>query len=155
MIDLRYNKSRGDMVKLYLMPFEKALTQLEKSLSYLKSELARQDDELRQQFRAAAIQAFEYTYELSVKMLRRQLEQILANPAELREMAFMDLIRTAAEAGLVKDVAAFRIYREMRNITSYTYDENKAEQILAVLDQFVRDMHFILSELGRRNHEVD
>ena len=142
-------------MKLYLKSFEKSLGQLEKSLSYLKSELARNDEELRKQFRAASIQAFEYTYEQSVKMLRRQLEQILANPGELREMAFMDLIRTAAGAGLVKDVAAFRVYREMRNITSHTYDENKAEEIISVLDQFVRDMHFILFELGRRNNETD
>jgi nucleotidyltransferase substrate binding protein (TIGR01987 family) len=142
-------------MKLYVKPFEKALGQLEKSLYYVSSELASRDVELRQQFRAAAIQAFEYTYELSFKMLRRMLEQIVPNPGELREMAFMDLIRTAAEAGLIQDVAAFRVYREMRNITSHTYDEEKAEQMLTVLDQFVIDMRFILVELERRNHDFD
>lgn len=60
-------------------------------------------------------------------MLRRQLEQIAANPAEIREMVFMDMIRTGAEAGLVRQVPSYRVFREMRNMTSHTYDEARAE----------------------------
>ena len=33
--------------------------------------------------RASAIQAFEFTYELSVRMIKRYLEQVSANPAEV------------------------------------------------------------------------
>ena len=75
---------------------------LQKSLAYAESDLARNDPELRKQFRAAAIQAFEFTYEAAVRMPRRQVEQIVAVPAELREMPFMELIRTGADAGLVR-----------------------------------------------------
>ena len=131
--------------------FEKALTQLEKSIRFLNSEASRNDAELREQFRAAVIQAFEYTYELAIKMIRRQLEQIVATPAELREMAFMDLIRTAAEAGLVREVPPFKVYREMRNITSHVYDEDKAEEILSIMDSFIQNTYFLLGELKRRN----
>ena len=139
---------------LDVSPLVKAVFQLEQSLGYLNSQLAARDEGLRAQFRAASIQAFEYTYELGVKMLRRQLEQIVINPAELMEMAFMELIRTGAEAGMVRDVSRFRIYREKRNITSHTYDEERAEEVLTVLPDFVQDMHFLLSELKRRNHET-
>ena len=131
--------------------FAKALAQMEKSISFLNSEASRNDEELRNQFRAAVIQAFEYTYELAVKMIRRQLEQIVANPAELREMAFMDLIRTAAEAGLVREAPPFKVYREKRNITSHVYDEDKAEEMLSIMDSFLQDMRFLLGELKRRN----
>jgi nucleotidyltransferase substrate binding protein (TIGR01987 family) len=110
-------------MKLDISPFEKALSQLEKSLEYLNSDLARQDAGLREQFRAATSQAFAYSYELGTKMLRRQLEQIAANPAEIREKVFMDLIRTGAEAGLVQQVPPYRVFREKRNMTSHTYDE--------------------------------
>lgn len=138
-------------MKLDCSPFEKALAQLQKSLTYLHSELALQDAGLKEQFRAAAIQAFEYSYELGTKMLRRQLEQIAANPAEIREMAFMDMVRSGAEAGLVKIVPQYRAFREMRNITSHTYDEARAEEVLAILPAFQAEMDFLLSELKRRN----
>ncbi|MCF6180109.1 MAG: nucleotidyltransferase substrate binding protein [Geopsychrobacter sp.] len=137
---------------LDLSPLEKALQQLNKSLAYLDSSLAAEDGDLRDQFRAAAIQAFEYTYELGVKMLRRQLEQMAANPAEIRQQAFMDMVRLGAEAGLVKEVSPFHIYRDKRNMTSHTYDESKAEEVLAVMPQFVEDLQFLLTKLKERNH---
>jgi nucleotidyltransferase substrate binding protein (TIGR01987 family) len=138
-------------MKLDIAPLEKAIGQLQKSLTYLNSEMARQDENLREQFRGAAIQAFEYTYELGLKMLRRQLEQIVSNPAEIREMNFLDFIRAAAEAGLVKDVPGYRLYREKRNITSHTYDLHKAEELLDIMDGFMLEMRFLLTELKKRN----
>jgi nucleotidyltransferase substrate binding protein (TIGR01987 family) len=141
-------------MKLDISPFEKALSQLEKSMGYLHSELARQDEGLKDQFRAATIQAFEYSYELGTKMLRRQLEQIAANPAEIREMVFMDMIRTGAEAGLVQQVSKYRVYREKRNMTSHTYDLAKAEEVLAVLDDFLKEMFFLRDELKSRNADA-
>jgi len=139
-------------MKLDVSPLEKALFQLEQSLSYLRSELAAGDPGLRAQFRAAAIQGFEYTYELAIKMMRRQMAQIAPVPAELAEMAFKDFIRKAAEAGLVIDPESYFLYREIRNITAHTYDEAKAEKVLSVLEGFRKDVLFLLRELKRRNH---
>jgi len=59
-----------------------ALTALEKSLKFLASDMAKEPD-LREQFRAAAIQAFKFTHELAYKMLKRQLEQMSADPAAI------------------------------------------------------------------------
>ena len=140
-------------MRLDTSAFEKALRQLERSMSYLHSELSRQDEGLREQFRAASIQAFEYTYELAVKMIRRQLAQIVTIPAELRHMTYPDLIRTAAESGLVRDVSDFKRYRELRNITSHTYEEERAEEVLSILDEFIRKMNELLTELQKRNHD--
>jgi nucleotidyltransferase substrate binding protein (TIGR01987 family) len=137
--------------KIDYSAFEKAIGQLEKSLSFVHSSMAGQNKDLYEQFRAAGVQAFEYTYELALKMLRRQLDQIVSNRAELREMAFMDFIRTAAEAGLVRNVSAFKVYRDKRNITSHTYDADKAEEVLSVIEPFLKDVHFILNEIRKRN----
>jgi nucleotidyltransferase substrate binding protein (TIGR01987 family) len=136
---------------LDISPFENALAQLEKSLAYLHSDAARTDPELRKQFRAATIQGFEFTYEVAVKMIRRQLAAILPNPGSVNEMAFMDFIRAAADAGLVREVPPFRVYREKRNITSHSYNEERAEEVVAGLESFASDMRFVLSELKRRN----
>lgn len=107
-------------MKLDTSAFEDALGQLETSLGYLNSDLARRDAGLRKQFRAATIQAFEYNYDLAARMVRRQLAQIVLNPSELRAMPFMDLMRTAADSGLIRDARPFHLYREKRNITSHT-----------------------------------
>jgi len=142
-------------MKLDLTVLEKALGQLEQSLSYLRSDLAARDSGLRAQCRAAAIQAFAFTYARSVKMIRRQLAQISAVPAELAEMAYRDLIREAADAGLVVDPESFFLYREIRNITAHTYDEAKAERVLSVLEGFRKDVLVLVKELKRRNHAGD
>jgi len=141
-------------MRLDLTSLRSALAALEKSLGFLNSELAENAD-LREQFRAAAVQAFEFTHELAFKMLKRQLEQMAADPAEIDKMAYMDLVRSGAEAGLIADVARFRDYREKRNITSHTYDQTKAEQIVAVLSDFRDDIRLLLAELERRNCVAD
>jgi nucleotidyltransferase substrate binding protein (TIGR01987 family) len=141
-------------MRLDLTSLRSALAALEKSLGFLNSELAENAD-LREQFRAAAVQAFEFTHELAFKMLKRQLEQMAADPAEIDKMAYMDLVRLGAEAGLIADVARFRDYWEKRNITSHTYDQTKAEQIVAVLSDFRDDIRLLLAELERRNCVAD
>jgi nucleotidyltransferase substrate binding protein (TIGR01987 family) len=138
-------------MKLDLTAYEKAVSRLEESLKYFNSELSKNDEGLKAQFRGASIQAFEYTYGLCVKMIKRQLEQITAEPSELDEMAFMDMMRSAAEAGLIRDPIKFKNYRDKRNLTSHTYDEEKAKEIMDVLDGFLQDVRFTLDELKRRN----
>lgn len=51
------------------------------------------------QIRDGLIQRFEFTYDLSHKMLRRVIEAGAANPEEVDRMTFPTLIRTAAEQG--------------------------------------------------------
>ena len=134
---------------------ESAVAQLQRSFDYLHSDLARNDAGLREQFRAATIQAFEFSYELAVRMIRRQLAQIVANPDELREIDFADLMRDAADAGIVRDAPSYMRYREMRNRTSHTYDAERAEETVAAMDEFLSDLRLLLNELGERNREID
>lgn len=141
-------------MKLDLTSLRDALAALEKSLRFLSSEMAENVD-LREQFRNSAIKCFEFTHELVFKMLKRYLERLAADPANVDTMAYMDIIRTGAEAGLVADVARFRDYREKRNITSHAYDVAKAEKIAAILEDFRKDVKYLLVELERRNSEGD
>ena len=127
-----------------------ALAALNGSLRYLKSDLAA-DQGLRDQFRGAAIQAFEFTYELAFKFMKRHLERLAAVPSALDEMSFMQVVRAAAEAGLVQDVSRFHAYREARNITSHSYDRLKADRILATLPEFAADVAALLAQLEARN----
>jgi len=138
-------------MKLQMDPLEKVLDQLRTSLDYLESPMAKKDALLRAQFRGASILAFEYSFELAVKMIRRQLSEIVPNPQDLVQMTFADLIRTAADAGLIDNVKQFLAYRDARIQTSHTYDEDRATDVAKVIPDFFRDASFLLKQLRKRN----
>jgi len=125
--------------------FEKALTSLQRVLA--RSATAPTDDDLRD----ACIQRFEYTYELAFKMLKRQLEQELPSSDELDHLPFKEIIRIGAERGLITVPERWFDYRDKRNITSHTYDEQKAREVYAVLSDFAVDATDLLSRLMTRH----
>ena len=104
-----------------------------------------------EQLRDGLIQRFEFTYDLTHKMLRRVLEEGAANPEEIDRMSFPTLIRTAFEQGLLaSDWSAWRLWREMRNITSHTYDEAKARQVAEAIPDFLDEARAVLDRVQRR-----
>jgi len=138
-------------MKLEFSPLEKALDQLRKSLDFLNSPMAKKDAALYAQFRGASIQAFEYSYELAIKMIRRQLAQIVSNPQDLAQSTFADLIRSAADAGLLRDVKNFLVYRDARNRTNHTYEEDTAEDVVKVIPDFSKEASFLVEQLRKRH----
>lgn len=125
--------------------FEKALASLQQVLT--RSAGAPGDDDLRD----ACIQRFEYTYELAFKMLKRQLEQELPSSEELDHLPFKEIIRIGAERGLISEPERWFDYRDKRNITSHTYDEQKAREVYGVLDDFAADATDLLARLTSRH----
>ena len=105
-----------------------------------------QDEELRD----ACIQRFEYTFELSWKMLQRRLERDLADARSVDAMSFRDLIRSGGERGLVRDVDVWMVFRDKRNITSQTYNAAKAAEVAAVIQAFAQEAQELLSQLQAR-----
>jgi nucleotidyltransferase substrate binding protein (TIGR01987 family) len=102
--------------------------------------------------RAAAIQAFGFTYELCWKMLKRYLEATLPNADEVDQMSFPTLIRTASEHGLLlSDWSVWKEYRQERGTTSHTYDEKKAIEVFAELPRFLKEAQYLLKQLKKRN----
>ena len=100
---------------LDLSSLRDALASLRRALTRWQATAA-QDEELRD----ACIQRFEYTFELSWKMLKRRLELDLADAHSVDAMSFRDLMRSGGERGLVRDVDAWMVFRDKRNITSHT-----------------------------------
>jgi nucleotidyltransferase substrate binding protein (TIGR01987 family) len=78
---------------------------------------------LKPHLRSAVIRSFEFTYELSVRLMRRVLIERVESADLVASLSFNDLLRRAADAGLVPDAARWREWREMRNATSHAYDE--------------------------------
>lgn len=132
-------------MKLEFGSFEKALGSLQRVLG--RSRTVPGDEDIRD----ACIQRFEYTYELAFKMLKRQLDQELPSREELDQLSFKDVIRVGAERGLIAAPERWFEYREKRNITSHTYDEEKAREVFAVLTDFAADAADLLTRLKSRH----
>ena len=98
--------------------------------------------------RDATIQRFEYTYELAHKMLKRYLELSEPNAETIDQMAFPALIRTASERGLLLNGwDVWKLYRDARNITSHTYNEEKASNVCKMIPAFLSEVSYLLAKL--------
>ena len=143
-------------MRLDLTPLDDAIAQLEEAIEYHGSELASSDPALKLHLRAAAIQAFEFTYELSFKMVKRHLEQVSPNPAELDKMSFKAIMRDAFRRGLVQsEVSTWAQYRTLRGTTSHTYNADKAQMVFESLPNFLREARFLRDQLQQRNEFLD
>ena len=114
--------------RLDLGSLRSAITSLEEGIAVVGDAdwFDTQTKAVRNTLIAGVIQNFEFVYELSVKTIKRQIEAEAATPGEVDGYGFRDLLRVAAEKGLIADVEPWFVYRQMRGTTSHTYDQAKA-----------------------------
>ena len=129
-----------------LSPLRKALAMLREALVFWNAQP--DGTPLKPHLRSAVIQSFEFTYELSVRLLRRVLIERAASTDLVIDLSFNDLLRGAADAGLMPNAARWREWREMRNTTSHAYDEAKAQAVAERAAAFVVDAAALLDALG-------
>ncbi len=142
---------KKEVMKLNLSPLHNATEQLEKSLKYAHSEIAKKDDGLFEQFRNSVVQCFEFTYEISWKMLKRQIEKDSPSPELVDTYSYNDLIREAAERGLIENPQQWFDYRHFRNLTSHAYDKDKAQQVFIAASDFLSSAKFLMKQLKIKN----
>lgn len=103
------------------------------------------------QIRDGLIQRFEFTYELSHKMLKRYLESASPSPGEFDAADFAYLIRSANEQGLLLgDWPKWKQYRDMRSKTSHTYDEDIALEVVDGIPSFLAEARHLHEQLAIR-----
>ena len=125
--------------KLVLTSLEKALETLEAILKLPKDEIVRD----------ATIQRFEYTYELSRKMIKRHLDW--AGISGTIDLANNGLYREAVKAGLINDADAWFDYHQARNETSHTYEVTAAEEVYEAAVKFAPDARALLTALQKHH----
>jgi len=140
-------------MKLDLSALENAIASLEASSAVVgnRAWFAAQSQAVQDTLIAGVIQNFEFVYELAVKMIRRRIEVDAATPTEADFADFRDLMRSAAERGLIADVEAWFGYRKLRNVTAHTYDREKARQVYQGLSPFLSEARALLRNLEARN----
>lgn len=134
-----------DTPAIDLSPLRKAHALLVEALSFWNAQPERAP--LKPHLRSSVIQSFEFTYELSVRLLRRVLIERAEFADRVADLSFNDLLRAAADAGLMPDAARWREWREMRNATSHAYDEAKAQAVAQRAADFAVDAAALLDAL--------
>ncbi|HLC07122.1 MAG TPA: HI0074 family nucleotidyltransferase substrate-binding subunit [Candidatus Babeliales bacterium] len=110
--------------------------------AFKKFELFRQNLDTEQE-QAGAIQAFEYCFELSWKMMKRLLEvrgKIGNSPREVFRMAALE--------GFIKNPEIWFDFIKKRNLTVHTYEEKEAQEVINVLPNFSQEINSFLKNIG-------
>jgi len=130
---------------LDLVPFARAITRLDEGWQRY------QQDTRDLQIRDGLIQRFEFTYEICIKMLYRFFEQTPSSKEVIRTMGFNNFIRHAWSMGLLaEELAQWKTFREKRNITSHTYNEDKAIEVCAIIPAFLAEAKYLCAALEKR-----
>lgn len=126
---------------------------LEKTIERLAEGLQLYAENNSDIIRDGLIQRFEFSYEISHKILKRFLQNISANSEQFDEMNFADLIRSANQQNLLLgNWQNWKKYRDMRNRTSHTYDEQVAIAIVAELPDFLKEIQYLLAKIKERTN---
>ena len=100
-----------------LVNFTKAFNQLERFIG---------EDELNEMEEQGLIKAFEYTYELSWKTL----QDLLKDKGYLNIVGPRPVIEQSFQDGYILDGKGWMRMHNSRNLTSHTYDEETAKEII-------------------------
>lgn len=111
---------KGD--KISFSALEKAVRSLE-DIHRQKMDVYRRD---------GAIQRFEYTFELTWKMMQRVLKQQGVEAGSPKQV-----FRAALKIGLIDDLDKWFDFLEKRNLTVHTYNEDKADEVFNASKAFI------------------
>ena len=136
-------------MRLEASDLARAIVQVQNSLEFAQSSLA-EDPRLYEQFRSAGIQGFEFTYEISIKLLRRALEAFHSE-STVEAMSYNELIRAGVEAQLIREASPWFRFRELRNRTSHTYNSVTADQVFSVIPAFLNEIEHFHAKVAARN----
>lgn len=115
---------------------------VERAVQTLADALAR--DSLNDLERDGVIQRFEYSFELSWKMMRKILlalgrTDVSASPKPV--------LRDAAEEGFIDDVGRWFGFLEARNLSTHIYSREEADRVLEAARAFLPEAQAFLQKL--------
>lgn len=120
---------------------------LEKALAALKQGLL--DEEAQPNLRTlkdGVVQQFEFTVDLSWKLLQKYLQQIAqVDPASLRTKK--DIFRESASRKLIADAERWIGHYDARNETSHTYDIDRATAVFERAKLLPPDVEYLINAL--------
>lgn len=130
------------------MDYVMDISALQNALKSLKDAYSEYNKTENEYVRDSVIQRFEYTYALAIKFIQRYIELNIPNQEDLSTLTFNQLIRQANEMGiLLNDLEQWIIYRQKRNITSHTYNIEKAKEVISIVGKFIEEIEYLITKL--------
>jgi nucleotidyltransferase substrate binding protein (TIGR01987 family) len=133
-------------VKLSIKPLVDSNNALTKTLATF--EKYKENEELESVIKAALVQNFEVTFELSWKYLYKWL---VANRSIERSVSKKQILRYGAEYGLLENLKNWFEFLELRNLSSHTYDEELISSSFDKIVQFNLECQKFLNVLEGAN----
>ncbi len=93
--------------------------------------------------RDAAIQRFEYTFELTWKFFRK-----IAKREGIEVTSPRQAIRTIHDLGYATNIDLWFEFLEGRNLTSHTYNQFTADQVFDKIKEFPAELVDVLQKIG-------
>ena len=139
------------MPLLDISALEKSVAALERAANYLAE--VHPNNPIHEHVRGNTVQCFEVLLELCLAFMRRYAlarDRKMEAPRDAR-----DVLRVAEEEGLIDDPKRWMAHRKLRNITSHTYDENKADRAAAGAVAFLADAKEFTARLRAKVKEAE
>ena len=97
-----------------------------------------------EQEQAGIVQAFEYCYELSWKIIKRVLSSkgIEVNSPK-------DTFREAGRNKIIEDVKKWFMFLETRNLTVHTYNVKILEEVMKIIPEFKNELELLINTLEK------
>lgn len=142
---------RGNLMKLDYSVLQSAIERLGESIAFTQNAKQEKDLKIYSLGRTSTIKSFEFCYELACKMLRRHLEVTEHSESYVDTMTFPNLLKFAAERGVIAEPLRWMEYIKDRNKTVHGYDEGVAEDIYCDIDAFFIDVQAMLDNMKARH----
>jgi nucleotidyltransferase substrate binding protein (TIGR01987 family) len=141
------------MLYLNVEHLERCRQTLRSSLELYKNASAQSIEQ--EVFRNAIVKGYELTQETAYKLIKKALKEFGHGSKTLESTPVKDLIRLAAQHGLISIDAVERwfAYRDNRNHTAHDYGEGFAQQTLLLIPGFLDDIerlsHVLSEKFGK------
>jgi nucleotidyltransferase substrate binding protein (TIGR01987 family) len=129
-------------MQIIIDPLEKAILSLEEVVNMPVDDIIRD----------STIQRFEYTFELSWKMIKRFLKE--AFEIETDEMSYAEIAKNAAKKGIIRNPDLWLGFRKARNYTSHAYSEMAASESYSTSEVFLPEAKILLEKLKQINENL-
>jgi len=100
--------------------------------------------------RDAVVKRFEFTFEISFKLLTRALREFYNKDSE---ETYLNVLKQAFSVGIIQDQEVWKQAKKARNYTAHNYSMQAADANYALAPHFLREARFLLAKLDEFNQE--
>lgn len=96
----------------------------------------------------SCIKRFEYTLEISRKIMKRVLKQVYGKAEE--ELTVNNIFRFMQGYNFIPNWETWRAYYEKRNNTAHKYNLEKSRKLLKIIPEFIEDTSILVKNLDEK-----